>query len=334
MRVTRGKRSWLAGAVVALLALAVAAVGCGGGGERSGGGGGAAAEKAVSVVMVSHGAADDPFHNVVKNGANQAAKDFNVDFSYQAPEKGDVIEMGRLIRGAIARKPDGMAVSIADPDALKDPITQVVKAGVPLVAFNIGDAVFADFGAVAYYGQSETIAGRAAGDRFAELGVKNAVCVEHTPGLLYSTQRCGGFKEGVQAGGGKVTRLAAGTDPTDAQRKIEAALSKDESIDGLLALGPQGFTPSIAALESRNLLGKVKFATFDLSPEILDAVKDGRVEFAIDQQPYLQGYMSVQALAQNARLGVHPVGQIQTGPNLVTKEVADQVIELSGKGLR
>ncbi|GAA2810928.1 sugar ABC transporter substrate-binding protein [Kribbella solani] len=291
--------------------------------------------KKVHIIMVTHGAPGDPFWNAVKRGAEDAAKDFKVEFDYQSTSKVDPAEQARLIEAAIARKPDGLAVSILDPDAVAGPIKKAVARGIPVISLNSGDAFFAKLGILAHVGQAEEIAGRQAGERMAGEGVKNAICINHGQGDKSAELRCQGFTGAISKAGGKAKQVVVSQgDPTGTQRRIEAALKADPGIDGVLGLGPVIFNPVKAALSSTGKLGKLRFATFDLSPDILAAVRDGQADFAIDQQQYLQGYLPVEFLAQRLRLGICPTGLVLAGPNFVTKADAQAAIELSKQGLR
>ncbi|MGH3665036.1 MAG: sugar ABC transporter substrate-binding protein [Egibacteraceae bacterium] len=289
----------------------------------------------ANIIVVTHGQASDPFWSVVKNGVDQAASDYGVNVQYQAPETFDMVRMSQLIEGAVAQQPDGLAVSIPDADALGGPIRQAVEADIPVISINSGDDVALDLGVLAHIGQSEREAGFGGGQRLAEEGVTNGLCINHEQGNVALELRCEGFAEALEQAGGQVTQLAVnGNDPTDAQQRIEAAFAQDDSINGGLAVGPLGMGPTLAALRNTNRLQDVTFGSFDLGEEILQAIVDGELAFAIDQQQYLQGYLAVASLAQNARIGVHPVGIVQTGPAFVTDENAAQVIDLSKEGIR
>jgi simple sugar transport system substrate-binding protein len=318
---------WWLYACLALIALTAASCGKE---EKSEQGG--VKRKDVSIQVVTHGQAADPFWSVVKNGVDTAKKDLGVEVQYQTPERFDVVKMRQLIDSAIAKKPDGLAVSIPDPDALGGSIKKAVAAGIPVVTLNSGGDVSAKLGALAHVGQTEREAGVAAGKRMKGAGVTNALCVNQEVGNAALDQRCDGFTEGL---GGSVEVLSVDlTDPTSARSRVENALKKRTNVNGILTLGPTGADPTIAALKKSGKLGKVKLATFDLSPNALAAVRDGDLLFAIDQQQFLQGYLPVEYLTQYAQLGLSPVGETRTGPAFVTKGNAARVIRLSKEGLR
>jgi simple sugar transport system substrate-binding protein len=312
--------------------LAALLAGCGSGmAERQSG------REGVRFVMVTHGQSADPFWSVVANGARDAAADMGVRVEYQAPRTFDMVEMSNLIEAAVASRPGGLIVSIPDGDALGGAIRAAVVAGVPVVSMNSGDAVFERLGVLAHVGQTEYEAGRGGGERMAAAGVRRALCVNHEVGNVAQDQRCNGFRDALASAGGMARVLAVNlADPEDARQRIASALSADPSLQGVFTLGPLGAQPALAALRETGRLGEIRFATFDLSPEVLAAIRDGHMLFAIDQQQYLQGYLPVVLLTKYLETGALPGGGqvIRTGPGFVTAETAAAVIDLSGRGMR
>lgn len=322
---------WLA-VGAALVSLAACGQGQQGGDGAGKGGGkqGLVNRGDIRIVMVTHGPPSDPFWSIAKNGADQAAKDLGVKFEYRAPSSFDVVEIQQIMESAIATKPDGLAVTIADTDALAPVVKKATDEGIPVIVLNAGRDVWQDVGALTYVGQTEFEAGVEAGKRMAAAGVTNALCVNHQQGVVTLDQRCDGFAKGL---GGAVKQVAVdGSNPTAAQSGIQAALRNNADANGMLTLGPAGADPALKALESAGR--QVRFGTFDLSPEILQAVSDGKVLFAIDQQQWLQGYLPVFYLTQYLQYGVTPVGETPTGPAFVTKDNAADVVKLSKEGIR
>ena len=175
-----------------------------------------------------------------------------------------------------------------------------------MISMNSGSDVFEDLGVLNHVGQTEYEAGLGGGERMAEAGVTQALCVNQEVGNVALDERCRGFTDGITAAGGTVEVLAVEiSDPTGAQQAIEAALSADPEINGILTLGPTGAAPAMAALESVGQTGTIPLATFDLSPEVLQGIVDGNVLFAIDQQQYIQGYLPIVLLTLNAREPQH-----------------------------
>lgn len=290
----------------------------------------------IRIVVVSHGQASDPFWSVVKNGVDQAAADMGVTVEYQAPGTFDMVAMSQLIDAAVATEPDGLVVSIPDPSALEDSIRAAVEAGIPVISMNSGSDVAADFGLLTHVGQTEYEAGFGGGQRMAEAGVTNALCVNQEVGNVALDLRCQGFTDAMAEAGATVEVLAVDlADPTDAQQRIVAALTANPDADGILTLGPTGAAPALAALEDEGMLGEIQLATFDLSPEVLEAVRDGNMLFAIDQQQYIQGYLPIVLLTlYNTNLNTIANDVLMTGPGFVTQDTAAAVIDLSAAGTR
>jgi simple sugar transport system substrate-binding protein len=285
---------------------------------------------AQEIIVVSHGQANDPFWSVVKNGVDLAAEHTGANVEYRAPETFDMVAMSQLIDAAVNQEPDGLVVSIPDGDALGPSIERAVAAGIPVISMNSGSDVAADLGAALHVGQSEYDAGVAAGEELAEMGGTNAICVNQEVGNVSLDQRCDGFAEGF---GGTVEVLPTSNDPTEIESRVSAALASNEDVDTIMALGAS--TAGEPAVAAANASGRdVMVASFDLSASFLESIVEGDAAFAIDQQQFLQGYLPVVFLAANANYGLMPGGDVPSGPNLVTQDKAEQVIELSAQGIR
>lgn len=291
----------------------------------------AASAQDASIIVVSHGQASDPFWSVVKNGVAQAATDMGVNVDYRAPETFDMVAMAQLIEAAVNQNPAGLVVSIPDADALGPSIQKAVAAGIPVISMNSGSDVSKDLGALLHVGQDEYDAGKAAGEKLKEMGGKKALCVNQEVGNVALDLRCKGFTDGF----GDVTVVPASIDPAEVISKVKAALSSDTAVDTILGLGAATVgEPALQAVSESGQEGSINVATFDMSAGFLQAVADGKAAFAIDQQQYLQGYLPVTFLALNAKYGLMPGGNVPSGPNLVTKDKAAQVVDLSAKGIR
>ena len=273
----------------------------------------------IDIEVVTHGQASDPFWSIFKNGVVAAGKDMGVTTNYSAPDTFDMVKMGQLIDAACAKKPQGLVISLPDATALGPSVTKCIGQGIPVISANSGSDSYAALGILTHVGQDETVAGKAAGVKLAAAGGKNAICVNQEVGNAGLDARCKGFAEGF---GGKSVVLGVDLkDPTAAQQKIAATLTADPTIDTVMALGPTGSTPTIAAIAS--LSGRtINVATFDLSADVLKAISDGKMLFAIDQQQFLQGYLPVVFLTYYNLYGLMPGGgqPILTGPGFVTKD--------------
>lgn len=312
--------------------------GCGGddGGDGGQGEGADAAADVqrdeINIVYVLPATAADPFFSRIQNGIDQAAQDMGVEVDFRAPDTFDMVEMGRLIEAATASEPDGLVVSIADEDALEEPIRQAVNAGIPVVAINSGREVYEDLGILSYVGQLEYEAGVEAGERMADAGVDNAVCINQDVGVYTLEQRCDGFAEGL---GGQVETVAVDTtDPSGARSRVQNFVNQNGDINGLMGLGSTAGEAAIDAAGAVDGDRDIQVATFDLSPPIIRSIRDGDMLFTVDQQQYLQGYLPVVMLTLYNQYGVIPQGEIATGPAFVTRDNAEQVLKLSEADIR
>lgn len=296
--------------------------------------GAAVTQRDFRFVVVTHGQSSDPFWSVAANGVSAAGEDMGVTVEYQAPGSFDMVEMSQIIDAAVASQPDGLVVSIPDPEALAGSITAAVDAGIPVISMNSGSDVFANFGVLVHVGQTEYEAGLLAGQRMAEAGVTDALCINQEVGNAALDLRCQGFEDGL---GGSVEVIPVDlADPTGAQATVAGAISANTGVNGILALGPTGALPTLAAVQEAGI--DVQLATFDMAPEVLQAILDGDMLFAIDQAQYLQGYLPIVLLTQFLETGAIPLGSVDrvilTGPQIVTADTAADVIDASAAGLR
>ena len=328
------RASWSNGLVAGALALSA----CGGGDGTAGAAGDRSGDRSgTRIVVVSHGQSSDPFWSVVANGVDDAADELGVTVEYQAPGSFDMVRMSNLIDAAVASRPSALVVSLPDADALGSSVKAAVAAGIPTLSINSGDDAWQRLGLLGHIGQTEYEAGSAAGKRLAEAGASRVLCVNHEVGNASLDLRCRGLGDALHAAGGAMQVVGVNlADPDDATQRIRGAVSRDGSIDGVLTLGPAGSAPALAALRESGRLGKIATGTFDLTPEVLAAVRDGRLLFAIDQQPYLQGYLAIVLMTKYLETRAMPGGGqiIRTGPSFVTKDDAADVIALTERGIR
>ena len=286
---------------------------------------------AERIVMITHGQAADPYWNIVKNGADEAARQVGVKLDYRAPETFDMIRMAELIDSATNQRPAGIVVSIPDASALGPAIQGAVRAGIPVVSINSGADVAPKLGTLIHVGQDEYATGKRVGQRLRDEGAKNVVCVNHEVGNTALDSRCRGVEDGF---GAKVAVIPTSTDFQEAKSKVAAALAGDTAVDAIVTLSAsQVGEPAVEA--ARETGRAVKVASFDLSPGFLEALQRGQASFAVDPQAFLQGYLSTVMLANRVRYGVMPAnGLIESGPLFVTKKEAGQVLALSKKAIR
>ena len=284
---------------------------------------------AIDVIVVSHGQANDPFWSVAKNGVDSACKDMKIKCKYTAPGTFDMVEMAKLIDNAVSQKPKGIVITLPDAAAVGKSVKAAIAAGIPVVSMNSGSDDFAKLGISAHVGQTEFEAGVGGGQKMKAAGGKKALCVNHEVGNVALDRRCAGFKKGF---GGSVEILGTSNDPTEIQKAVAAKLG---GVDTILTLGA-GLSGEAAlkALKSAGKVGSIKLGTFDMSPDMLKAAAAGEVEFLIDQQQYLQGYLPIAIFAQYMRWGTMPAGVVMTGPGFVTPDNASKVIKWAAQGYR
>ncbi|WP_455680075.1 sugar ABC transporter substrate-binding protein [Streptomyces celluloflavus] len=336
VRVRRGAR--IVSAVLAAV-LGASLAGCSStGGKRaederaakSAGGRAAVDTPRWTFAMVTHSGAGDSFWDIVQNGAKQAAAKDNIKFVYANDE--EAARQSQLVQSYIDAKVDGLIVTLAKPDAMKDVVAKAEKAGIPVITVNSGSAESKAFGALSHIGQDETVAGEAVGEELNRRGRKKALCVLHEQGNVGHEQRCDGAKKSFK---GELQKLyVEGTNMPDVQSSIESKLQADSAIDSVVTLGAP-FAPT--AVKAKEQAGsKAEIDTFDLNAQVAAGLQDGSLGFAVDQQPYLQGYQAVDLLwlyKYNSDVlgGGKPV---LTGPQVITKKDAAALQEYTKRGTR
>ncbi len=284
----------------------------------------------LTVAVVSHSNPGDPFWDVVKSGAEQAGEDLDVTITYNGAA--EPTEQSQLIENAISQGVDGLVVSMANPDGVQGAIESAVSEGIPVVTINSGLEQSKEFGAITHVGQTERLAGEAAGAELAELGGTKMICVIHEAGNTGLEDRCAGAAETF---GGEVENLQVDVnDLADAQSTIASKLQSDNTVDAVLTLN-NGV--AMAAVQAQADAGTdATIGTFDLDSNVLDAITGGDLAFAVDQQPYVQGYLPVVILALKNRNGNDVGGgqPVYSGPALVTQENAEEVAAFAEAGTR
>ncbi|HMJ36043.1 MAG TPA: sugar ABC transporter substrate-binding protein [Baekduia sp.] len=339
----------LVGSLLAALLVfaALIAAGCGGNDNKStnstanttaGGGSGTTAAKVdltqgsgLTVAMVTH-SDEGSFWSVVKKGAEQAAKDEGVKLIW-SPSNNDPQKQAQLIDAAVSQKVDGLAVSVPNADAIKGSLAKAKAAGIPIVTLNSGAEDFKALGAITHVGQTETIAGKAAGEKLKAEGAKKVLCVIHEQNNIGLQQRCQGVKDGF--GANVTTQQVKGTaNIATTQTEIKSKLQADKSFDAVITLNPDIAAAAVTAVKGAS--SDAKIATFDINPDVIKNIKSGTISFAVDQQQYLQGYLPVVFL-KLYKTNANTVGgglPVLTGPGFVDKTNADTVEKLAGEGTR
>ncbi|MFF3121249.1 sugar ABC transporter substrate-binding protein [Streptomyces sp. NPDC057908] len=298
--------------------------------DASGSGGKAVSTPRMKIAMVTHSGEGDTFWDIVQSGAKQAAAKDNVEFLYSANKEGK--EQAQLVQAAIDQKVDGIVVTLAKPEAVKDVVAKAVQTGIPVVTINSGAQFAKEIGALGHIGQDEKVAGEAVGEELNARGRKKAVCVIHEQGNVSLEERCAGVRKTFR---GTVENLnVEGTNMPASTSSIEAKLQADKGIDAVVTLGAPFAAASVKAKEGSGSRAEVD--TFDLNAEVVKRLKADEVGFAVDQQPYLQGYLAIDELWLNKTNG-NVIGggkPVLTGPAIVTADDVPQLEEYTARGTR
>jgi len=275
-------------------------------------------------VMVTHGEGNDPFWPVVQKGGEDAARAIGADFEYIYNPSADMADMASSIQAAAATSPDGMVISLPDPDSLGPAIKAAVAAGVPVITMNSGLESSASLGALMHVGQPEYLAGQSAGARAKAEGATKALCMIQEAYNTALVDRCEGYGEAVPMEFTDTT-----SDPATIQTRATAALQANSDVDAVLSVGPHVCDAVSKALDDLGMT--VHHSCFDLSPAVMDLINAGKVAFTIDQQQRLQGYMPIIVLhLYNNGAGLLPGANIPSGPGFVDKSNASSVAALAG----
>ena len=319
--------------VVAVLAVALSVTACSGGGREesddSSGGSGAGDNSGYTIAMITHETPGDTFWDKIKAGAQQAAKNEGIDLKYSNDPEAS--KQAQLIQSAVDSKVDGIATTLVTPDALAGAVKSAGDAEIPLVGFNSGIDQFKDLGALMYFGSDETLAGTTAGKRIAEQGAKHPLCVIQQTGSVALEARCAGVKSAVP---GTENIQVNGADDAAVTSTLQAKLSQDKSIDWIVTLGAPQALDAIKSIDQAG--SSAKLITFDLNEDAAQAIQDGKIEFSIDQQPYVQGFMAVTSLYLNLKNGNDIGGgqPVLTGPSFVDKENIGKILPFAQNNTR
>lgn len=305
-------RSMTALAAVVAGSLVLAACSSEGGARNEGGGGGGGGGEAFTIAMVTHEAPGDTFWDKIRAGAEAAAESLGVTLNYSNNQ--DAGEQSTLIQNAIDSGVDGLATTLPTPDAIGPNVQKAIDAGIPTVAFNAGITAYADYGIPMYFGSDEDLAGQTVGAKLTEESPGRTICVIQEQGQVQLEARCAGvLKTNPQT----EVLYVSGRDLPAVQQTIGAKLQQDTSIANIVALGAD---IALAANKAKADVGsEANVATFDLNADVAKAIQDGEILFSVDQQPYVQGYMAVQALWLNLTNGndIGGGGPVLTGPSIV-----------------
>src|SRR5690349_21495070 len=319
-------------ALAAVVALGVTACSSGGRQETedtSSSGGNAAGSSGYTIAFITHETPGDTFWDKIKAGAQQAAKDEGVTLKYSNDPTAS--KQAVLIQNAVDSKVSGIATTLVTPDALAGAVKAATDAKIPVVGFNSGIDQYQKLGALMYFGSDETLAGTTAGQKLAALGVKHPICTIQQSGSVALEARCAGVKSAIP---GTENLQVNGANDAAVTSTIQAKLSQDKSIDAIVTLGAPQALDSIKAKDQSG--SSAKLVTFDLNQEAAQDIKDGKILFSIDQQPYVQGYMAVTSLYLYLKNGNDIGGgkPVLTGPSFVDSTNIDRILPFTKNNTR
>ena len=280
--------------------------------------------------MITHGQPGDTFWDIIRKGAEAAAAKDHVKLVYLADPTAS--KEAQLVGNAVEQHVDGIALTLAFPDAEAAAVKRAQAAGIPIVGFNAGVGSWKQVGLQMYVGQDELIAGAAVGDKLNSEGAKSVVCVDQQQGAVQLEERCDGIKKTFK--GDMFVLYVNGYDMAGAQSRIVAKLQQNPNTDYVVTLGAPFAPTALSAIDAAGSHAKV--GTFDLTPRAADLIGQGKLQWAIDQQPYVEGYEAVDLLWLNKTNGnIVGGGQpVLTGPTFVTKDNIAVVSKFAKQGTR
>ncbi|HLI97640.1 MAG TPA: substrate-binding domain-containing protein [Candidatus Baltobacteraceae bacterium] len=285
----------------------------------------------LRIAMVTHQAPGDTFWDIVRHGAEAAAANDDVNLIYSNDPSASAQAV--LIQNAIDQRVDGIAVTLPAPDALAAAVKRAQRAGIPVIAFNAGFDAWKRLGIPMYIGQDEEFAGRTAGQRLSAEGAKHVLCVVQFQGQVQLEARCKGLQEGLN--GARSEKIYVnGADMPSVRSTITAKLQEDPSIDYVATLGAPIALTAVQAVKSAG--SKAHIVTFDTNKQLVRTIQNGSVQWAIDQQPYLQGYEAVDTLWLLITNGDVLGGgrPILTGPTFIDSSNVGAIAQYAAKGTR
>jgi simple sugar transport system substrate-binding protein len=297
------------------------------------------ADDSKTIIFLA-GPSSDPFWGAVQQGFDTATKDLGdkVTTQWSAPQDfTDIVPVfTRMMEAAIARKPAAIVVGNFFPDTLEPLIKQAVGEGIAVLVYNSGRLNWKEIGSIGFIGEDPWLMGNAGGKIAVAKGVKNGLCINQIAANPVLEMRCKGYIDAIVEGGGQAKLVTLPSEDIGNSQKVQAAVSAmlmaDQTIDGVITLGA---AVAVDALESVKVVRasgrKVDLGTIDLGQVVLEAVRDGEMSYAIDQQPFLQGYLGVLLSHQyiNYRLAV--ATEINTGPFIIDQSNAAAVLAVGEK---
>ncbi len=286
-------------------------------------------------ILVVSGPLSWPFFAAVKQGFDDAAALYGVEYQYIAVT--DTANMTsdypRLLQQAISRDPSMLLVGEFFPDGMDPLIKEATAKGIPVIIHNSGQTLWEQNGSLGFIGEDPYQMGYKAGQIQAEGGVTKGLCFNQVPGNPTVEARCTGYIDAMKEAGVETVYQTIGTsEATNQQAMMQAiagTLQANSDIDGIYTLNAEPAISALRAVADAGKAGEIMIGTADLSNEVLEAIKAGDIAFAMDQQPYLQGYLSIQSAVLYQRYGLHPIGAVTTGPLVIDNSNVDKTLEVN-----
>jgi simple sugar transport system substrate-binding protein len=292
----------------------------------------AADDDDISIIMLG-GPLWDPFFGAMKQGGDDAARDLGVDYQWVTGTDPNnfLADYAKLVQQSASRKPSALVIGNYFPDTLDPMIKEITDSGIPVIIQHDGGASWQDVGAISYVGFSARDLGRKVGEMEVAAGAKYGLCVNHVPGNTTLDLDCLGYNDAFKAAGGDsevlIIQFSDASNPTFVTNAIKGALQANPKIDAVWTIGA---VQAVASVEAVKQVGRpIVNGSLGLSLGSLEALKNGDLLFIADLQPYLDGYYALLAAYQYVKYGMLPLGQISTGPLMITKDNVDDVLRIN-----
>ena len=286
-------------------------------------------------VIMDGGPLWDPFFGAMKKGADDAAKDLGVDYQWVTGTDPNnfLADYAKLVKQSASRHPNALVIGNYFPDTLDPIIKSISASGIPVVVFHDGGATWKQDGAIGYVGFSARALGRSVAELEIKAGAKHGLCVDHVPGNTTLELDCAGYNDAFKAAGGSskvlMIQFSDASNPTLVTQAIKGQLQSDKTLDAVWTIGAAQAVDSVEAIDQLGKTGKIANGSLGLSLGSLEALRAGKLLFIADLQPYLDGYYALLEAYQYAKYRMLPLGQISTGPLMITKDNVDEVLKIN-----
>ncbi len=293
---------------------------------------------ADDTIIFLAGPSSDPFWSAVEQGFDTATKELGIKTQWVAPaDFNDIVPIyTKFFEAAIARHPAAIVVGNFFPEPTEPLIRQAVAEGIPVVVYNSGRTTWRDLGAIGFIGEDPYLMGQAGGKKAVANGVKNGLCINQIAANPVLEMRCKGYIDAIVEGGGAAKMVTLASEDIGNSQKVQTAIGAmlmvDQTIDGVITLGAAVAVDALESIKVVRASGRsVDLGTIDLGKTVLEAVAAGEMSYAVDQQPFLQGYLGVLMAHQFVSYRLVPGTEVNTGPFLIDDNNANDVLAVGDK---